>query len=1137
MKKKHSPIGQHLIGIKLWLVGFLVLVSFGALSTLKLNAQVATASINGVVRDSTGAVIPSATVLLTNVATNVTQKTTSDSTGVYVLLNIPAGNYTLTVSKTGFQTKTQSQFTLNVNQTTSFDFVLAVGATHQVVTVSAGASAMLQTSTSNLGTNITTTQVNDLPLNGRNFTQLLALTPGVSTRNTSQNSGGFNTNPTGIFVVPAVNGQTNRSNFFMLDGLNDQEVFNSTYTIQPIVDDIQQFKVVSHTDSAQFGGSLGGIINVVTKSGTNSFHGAGWEYLRNSAFDARSPFSTTVSPLRQNQFGANIGGPVLLPHYNGRNKTFFFASYEGTRIHTQSQGLGLIPTPAELNGDFSGLVDSSGNQIPIYDPFSTRADPNNPGALLRDQFPNNQIPSNMIDQNMLAVAQMEYPQPFNTGIAGTNYQRFYSNIHDVNTYHIRGDEQLGSRDAIWGEFFHISAPATSGNTLPGFTSSTDYHAYVAGGAWIHTFNPSTVLEVQMGRNYGFESQPSTNTNLQLNDVLSAGNFAPAFTCGFNYGPQKCYLGGLGLSGYLNAGWGFNATALSNDWEWRGTFSKIMGRHTFTAGADLNYNTFESPLQGASVGFSSFQTSNLETGSGGDSLASFLLGVPDSGGRRNVHETLHDGWVNGFSFQDQWKTTDRLTINMGIRYDYTLVPWYGQQSDRSWSSGDLNLNNGTYVIEHNAPACSATVFAPCIPGGTLPAHVVVSPNGKIIQSNFDNIQPRLGIAYRLGKKTVLRVSGGRFFDNWAGVFQMAQNFEGAWPDIGQLLAQNLNQGVPNVPAENPFLLTSGGYPAPTPFNQVQWFMNPNIQNPESWQWNFGIQRQLSQSTTVEANYVGSASTRTDVGGFNNTAVTPGPGDPQSRAPYPYIAPTFYDRSIGRATYNAFQFSLNHRWHGGLSYLVSYTFSRAMDLGSDGWFGVESTFVPDPYNVAQSWSAAGYDVPQSLSVSWNYDVPVGQGKQFNLHNSALNYVVGNWRLNGILNLTSGYPYTITAPSGIPNTGTAWESGYQISANSGVSNPSPEQWFNTAAFTSPAEYTWGNVGRNSMRSDWKRGLDFSIFREFPITENKRFEFRADAFNVTNTPVWGFPHSSVTDSNFGRIFGTNSTSRELQFALKLYF
>lgn len=315
------------------------------------------------------------------------------------------------------------------------------------------------------------------------------------------------------------------------------------------------------------------------------------------------------------------------------------------------------------------------------------------------------------------------------------------------------------------------------------------------------------------------------------------------------------------------------------------------------------------------------------------------------------------------------------------------------------------------------------------------------------------------------------------------------------------------------------------------------MNPYIQNPESWQWNFDIQHELTQNTTITANYVGSADTRTDVGGENNTAVTPGPGDPQSRAPYPYIAPTFYDQSVGRATYNAFQFSLNHRWQNGLSYLVSYTYSKAEDLGSDGWFGTDGSNVPNPYNLRENWSVAGYDVPQALSASWNYSLPIGSGKQFSTHNKALDYVVGNWQLNGILTLTSGYPYTISAPSGIPNTGAIWERANQISASSGVAHPSTAEWFNTAAFQAPAEYTFGNAGRNSMRSDWMRDLDFSIFREFPISESKRFEFRADAFNLTNSPVWGFPDSGVADQNFGRIFGTNNSSRELQFALKFYF
>src|SRR5438477_7186812 len=335
-----------------------------------LQAQIATASLNGTVSDPSGAVIPGATVNLKNVATNGERTTNTNSAGQYVLVNISPGRYTLTVHKDGFSTVAHPEFTLQVNQSSTLDFSLHVGSAVESVTVEA-AEAGLQTSTSELGSVIDRRAVNDLPLNGRNFTQLLNLTPGVSAVNTSQNGGSqqFAGNTVGSFSFPSINGQTNRSNFFLLDGLNDQESFSSTYSVPPIVDDIQEFKVDSHNDQAQFGGVLGGVVNVVTKSGTNQFHGEAWEFFRNSALDARNPI-TGINLLHQNQFGANIGGPALLPHYNGRNRTFFFGSYEGVRRHEGNANQSLVPTPAQLSGDFSSFL-LLPKPVQLYNPYST----------------------------------------------------------------------------------------------------------------------------------------------------------------------------------------------------------------------------------------------------------------------------------------------------------------------------------------------------------------------------------------------------------------------------------------------------------------------------------------------------------------------------------------------------------------------------------------------------------------------------------------------------------------------------------------------------------------------------------------------------------------------------------------------
>src|SRR5205085_10757665 len=386
-------------------------------------AQLSTASLNGVVRDPSGAVVTKASVVLQNTATSVERSTLSNETGGYVFLNITPGRYTLTVNAPGFASKRVAEFDLGVNQTATIDVTLAPGAQNEVVTVEAGAE-QLQVSTADLGTVIAQKQVNDLPLNGRNFTQLLQLTPGVAPVDVAQSGGsgaggGFGA-PISLgasFQFPSINGMTNRSNFYLTDGLNNYGSIESTYSVPPIIDAIQEFKIVSHTDNAQFGSVLGGVVDVVTKSGTNEFHGSAWEYVRNNAFDARPAFLRPDQPspaFRQNQFGASFGGPVWIAKaYKGRNKTFFFVAYQGFRYTRDNTNPLLVPTAAELNGDLSGFP----VQPQAYNPLTTRPDPNQPGNYLRDPFSGNQIPASLIDQGMVAWAKAIFPAagPYDPG--------------------------------------------------------------------------------------------------------------------------------------------------------------------------------------------------------------------------------------------------------------------------------------------------------------------------------------------------------------------------------------------------------------------------------------------------------------------------------------------------------------------------------------------------------------------------------------------------------------------------------------------------------------------------------------------------------------------------------------------------
>jgi hypothetical protein len=504
---------------------------------------------------------------------------------------------------------------------------------------------------------------------------------------------------------------------------------------------------------------------------------------------------------------------------------------------------------------------------------------------------------------------------------------------------------------------------------------------------------------------------------------------------------------------------------------------------------------------------------------------------------------------GFYFMDKWKVTDKLTVNFGLRYDLMLWPGYGSgTSDPTSQVGNIDFNNGTYVIQTNSPDCATAGQAPCVPGGLPQPNVVVSGNNRLYSNTYDNIQPRIGIAYSLNDKTVVRASFGMFNDLWAGVMQTVQGIGGDWPSIAQILSPALNTSnqVATVNWQDPLAgLGSAGLPAATPFGQVEWYRDPKAKNPYSEQWNFGVERQLGQNTVMTANYVGSQSHRLTVGGLYNVALHPGPGTPAevtARQPYPYISPTFYDRSIGNSSYNGFQFSANHHASSGLTYLVAYTWSKSIDVGSSGFFGIESSSVQNPYDIRGDRSVSGFDLTHVLSASATAPLPFGKGRRFANSGGLLNYIIGNWQLNGILTLTSGLPYNVFISSDIPNVGNFAPWSGNVRANQvgdpNLPNPSPSEWFNPAAFAPPAPFTFGNSGRNSIRANWFKNLDLSVFKDFPFNEKRSLQFRAEAFNVTNTPTWGIPVNDLNNpAQFGSITSTRSTERQLQLSLILYF
>lgn len=510
-----------------------------------LRAQQSSGALNGIVTDSTGASVPNAVLSLTNIETSIVRTVETKGSGVYVFSNVLPGTYSLSVHKDGFGGIKQSGIVLGVNQTLTYNFPLKVSAQKAQITVRA-AGAQLEASTTELGSVIANREVTTLPLNGREFTQLLMLTPGASHANTSQNKSGIFSPSTGPIYFPAMHGQSNRSNYFMLDGINDTEVVFGTFAVSPTVDDIQEFKVQSHND-AQFGGVTGGIINVVTKSGTNHPHGAVWEFNRNAIFGAANPITRIKLPLNQNQFGGNLGGPVILPHlYSGRSKTFFFFSYEGFRRQTTSgSSFTRVPTAAQLAGDFSSISHQ------LYNPFTTHL--NGSGQYVRDPYPGNQIDPSTFNPLMLAYATLLLPQPNASNLAG-NYVNNTPQTQDQNNFSGRLDETINPSNSMWFRYSTGDQNSIS-STYPILTTTAETKTNNYGINFLHIFNNSTTLDVQFGHNLISNLTNGRYTIGSSSSILQKVPFSQSFACGYKaFGaPSDCLIPTVGITGYAGGG--------------------------------------------------------------------------------------------------------------------------------------------------------------------------------------------------------------------------------------------------------------------------------------------------------------------------------------------------------------------------------------------------------------------------------------------------------------------------------------------------------------------------------------------------------------------------------------------------------
>lgn len=1171
-----------------------------------LQSQSAAGQINGTITDTTGGVIPGATVTLTNQDTNVVNHVTTNQNGHFTFLNVMPGSYTMTISAKGFKTTSLPPFNVLVNQNLTENQALEVGSTNETVNVSAASEAvMLQSSSSELGSVIETPEVQRLPLNGRNFTQLLILTPGVTPVSTAQGSGisfqdaGISGIPGTAFYKPSIFGQQNRETFFLLDGIVNTDLRGATYGFLPIIDATDEFKVQAHNDSAEYGGVTGGVVNMASKAGANTFHGSVWEFVRNNIFDARNTFSDFCNAARcgpsassttpaapghyvQNEFGASGGGPIL------KNKIFFYGAYEGWRYSKPTLTQALVPTPAEINGDFS----QSYYTQQLYNPYSTTCSggkctvqPFKCDASGNPITPNssniqtggtacNKIPSTMLNSVMQSYMKAYYQQPNSTSGPGYsfNYIENRAQVDQNNSWQIRIDDHQSDKNFGFVRLSQMWVTDTSPITGTTETTPSNYHAYNFGGSFVHLFTQNLILEAHAGallKPYSFYQASAPN------------GFVPATSAGFQnvsqYGGMWVNLAApYTTSNAGQAGISQRGNPVAN---FGGSLSWIHGNHSIKGGGEYIYqNRLQRNLY-QSFGFNDSTTSNQNASKTGNSLASAILGLPASFTAQtptNAEDYFKLTTWAGY-IEDQWKVRPKLTVNIGLRYDY--VPAI-EMLDHRLANG-LDLFNQKYIISAaSVSACGSTFSNPCIPNGIASVpysdHIVFAKNTQQVGHTIkDNFGPRIGFAWLANPNTVIRGGYGIFYDTITARSQYVQNnIEGpTWPWTTGISNQQVNiiqnsiwEGGPGNPlspitsleghfpnpvvAPSPWLTTGGGY-----------VTAPNYKDGRAIQYNLQIQQQLGANSLLTIGYAGSKDTRLDYTGYANAAHTASPaGTPaatiDSLKLMSFAAPTWhYSTSTGGSNYNALAAQYQKRFSSSFNTIVSYTWSKCMD-NSSGWFGAENgiggaSVVQNFFNPRNSYGLCGYDITNFATWSTLYTFPFGHGQHW-LQSGLLSYIAGGWSMNYVLQARSGQPFNLNVNGDVANisgnNGTV--SGYSrpnVAGNPrtgscsglpiGQRSSSGVCYFNPSAFSVPSG-SFGNMGKMSLRSPAYDNLDFSLVKNTPLHEHWNLELRAEAFNLYNAQIPGTP-STTTVPNAGVGFITTITGnpRELQMGAKITF
>jgi hypothetical protein len=1099
--------------------------------------------ITGRVSDSSGAGMPDSALTLTNTSTNAVRQITSGTDGFYSFPSLPPGVYNLRTEHAGFKTVINNDVEVQVQQTVRLDLTLEVGQTSESIEVSALAD-LLQSENATVGTVVETKSITELPLNGRQYLNLVTLAPNVS--NFAPPAGQAQSRQGGDRANQSISAGGNRIvfDYFTLDGVVNTDPNFNTYVVLPSIDALQEFKVQTGVYPAEFGHEATQI-NVLTKSGGNNYHASLFEFVRNNAFDAL-PFQFTaahpgVSPFKWNDFGFEVDGPVSIPKlFNGRNRLFFMANYEWLRQRQTAQAVYSVPTAAMFQGDFGQLGAT------IYDPTT------------KIPFPNNRIPSNMISPTSQALLKY-YNSATLPGLTN-NYVQDNGSPLNRDGFVLRMDF-VESAKSQWSGRYSWGDENQSNQTINASGSKllTNYEQYL--GTNTRVLSPNIVNEARFGY-VRFYNSLSTLSAFNT-DVVASLNLPNLPTSGppVTWGIPSVSFSGDGFSTFGDNTDGpyennNNTTQFIDNVTW------TKGKHSFKFGFEYdrqNFNQVGNQYPRGQYSFSANSTRSAAYTQGtGDAFAEFLLGsifqstvavaVAQAAYQRNAESAFAD---------DTWKVTPKLTVSLGLRYE--LTPPYTNQINnlfithvpKIYTTPNAPQSDWPYFVRQGN--CTDPYNAnPPITIRWINIQAVCSngllPN-QLMKTRYTDFAPRFSIAYSPDSKTVIRTGFGIFFsqDNANSVyFDLARN-------LAARVSQVATTGKADRTYDNAFPATGSLTQIPTPYSYSD---NPNHHTPTTMQYLFNVQRQFGSSWAVEVGYLGSLSHHL-YGFWNQNEGIPSPvGTAASHLPFPSFNFIQSVEDMGNGEYNSFAAKVTKRFSGGLSLIAAFTHSVSIDTTSNIRIqGYDTLFPQNSYCIRCERGLSSFDNRNRLVVSPLYELPVGKGKALNINNSVANAFIGGWQVGGIFTLQSGIPQTITI-GGLDNSVT--QSGYDrpnaTGASSGVDNPSPNGWYNRSAFVVSPVGTFGNVGRDTATAPGVFSINAEVHKNFrmPYKEGHQLQFRAEAFNLLNHPNFGGPNANIlagaaypgapanaAHQGFGTIntLAAGIPMRQLQLGLKYTF